>query len=422
MCEKIQAKACIYGFCAEFFVYASGAGQNKENAMEQHFLKRIRAEIDLDAAKNNLNAVKSLLDLSKTKPACVIKADGYGHGDSELLKLYESMGVDFFCVSNITEALRLRKNGCKGDVLILSWSDPEISDVLSDNNIISAIVSLENAREVSKCASKPVRVHIKLDTGMNRVGISAADSLKCAAEIAEIAKLPNINVEGVFTHFAVADDRSEESVRFTETQKERFFAAAEKAEQLGVKLLHKHCLNSAGAIFHYDDRSTLARFGIVLYGLKPDYALEMPVKLEPVMELRSVISHIKTIHKGDTVSYGRKYAADCDRVIATVPCGYADGYPRLLSGQNEVLLHGRRARGVGRVCMDQMMIDVTDIPNAAVGDKVILFGRDGEDIITADDLAEKCGMIGYEIICGISGRVPRVYIKDGKAVAYKNAE
>lgn len=379
--------------------------------MEQHFLKRVRAEINLEAAENNFNAVKKLLDPSKTKPACVIKADAYGHGDKELLKLYERMGADFFCVSNITEALRLRSNGCKGDVLILSWSDPEISDILSENNIISAIVSLENAREVSQRASKPVRVHIKLDTGMNRVGISAADAEKCAAEIAEIAKMPNIAVEGVFTHFASADDRSEESVRFTEMQKKLFFAAADMAEQFGVKLMHKHCLNSAGAIFHYDDRSTLARFGIVLYGLKPDYSLEMPVKLQPVMELKSVISHIKTIHKGDTVSYGRTYTADCDRVIATVPCGYADGYPRLLSGRNEVLLHGKRAKGVGRVCMDQMMIDVTDIPNAAVGDEVVLFGRDGDDAITADDLAEKCGMIGYEIVCGISGRVPRVYKK-----------
>lgn len=387
--------------------------------MEQHFLKRVRAEINLDAAERNFRAVAALLDGSKTKPACVIKADGYGHGDRELLKLYESLGADFFCVSNITEALRLRGHGCRGDVLILSWSDPVCSDILSDNNIISAIVSAENAREVSRCAAKPIRAHIKLDTGMNRVGISAADTEKCAAEIAEIASLPNISVEGVFTHFAAADELSEDSRRFTQMQKEKFFAAADRAEELGVSLKHRHCLNSAGAIFHYDSRSTLARFGIVLYGLKPDIALEMPVPLEPVMELRSVISHIKTVHKGDAVSYGRTYTAEGDRVIATVPCGYADGYPRLLSGRNEVLVHGKRARGVGRVCMDQMMIDVTDVPNASVGDEVTLFGRDGGDIITADDLAAACGMIGYEIICGISGRVPRVYIRDGKPVAYK---
>lgn len=386
--------------------------------MEQHFLRRVRAEINLNAAESNFKAVSALLDSGRTKPACVIKADGYGHGDRELLRLYEGLGADFFCVSNITEALRLRGYGCRGDILILSWSDPVCSDILSENGIISAIVSVENARRVSRCASKPVRVHIKLDTGMNRVGISAADTEKCAAEIAEIAALPNIRVEGVFTHFAVADELSEESRRFTEMQKEKFFAAAHRAEKLGVPLIHKHCLNSAGALFHYDSRSTLARFGIVLYGLKPDISLEMPVPLEPVMELRSVISHIKTVHKGDTVSYGRTYTADSDRLIATVPCGYADGYPRLLSGKNEVLLRGKRAKGVGRVCMDQMMIDVTNIPEAAVGDEVTLFGRDGGDIITADELAAKCGMIGYEIICGISGRVPRVYMRDGKAVSY----
>lgn len=379
--------------------------------MEQHFLKRIRAEINLNAAERNFRAVTSVLDSKKTKPACVIKADGYGHGDKELMKLYEALGADLFCVSNITEALQLRSYGCRGDVLILSWSDPEDSDILSDNNIISAIVSAENARQVSRCASKPVRVHIKLDTGMNRVGISAADTVKCAAEIAEIAALPNISVEGVFTHFAVADDLTEESIEFTKAQKDKFFAAADRAEELGVPLRHKHCLNSAGTLFHYDSRSTLARFGIVLYGLKPALSLDLPVTLEPVMELRSVISHMKTVHKGDTVSYGRTYTADSDRVIATVPCGYADGYPRLLSGRNEVLLRGRRVRGAGRICMDQMMIDVTDIPEASVGDEVTLFGRDGGEIITADDLAAACGMIGYEIVCGISRRVPRVYVR-----------
>lgn len=376
--------------------------------MEQHSLKRVRAEINLSAAERNFRAVTSVLDSDKTKPACIIKANGYGHGDRELMKLYEALGADFFCVSNITEALRLRSYGCRGDVLILSWSDPEDSDILSDNNIISAIVSADNARQVSRCASKPVRVHIKLDTGMNRVGISAADTGKCAAEIAEIAALPNISVEGVFTHFAVADDLSEESISFTKAQTDKFFAAADLAEELGVPLRHKHCLNSAGTLFHYDSRSTLARFGIVLYGLKPDFSLDLPVTLEPVMELRSVISHIKTVHKGDTVSYGRTYTADGDRVIATVPCGYADGYPRLLSGRNEVIIRGRRARGTGRICMDQMMIDVTDIPDAAVGDEVILFGRNS---ITADDLAAACGTIGYEIVCGISGRVPRVYVR-----------
>jgi len=383
--------------------------------MERKFLTRVRAEINLSAAERNYIALKSLLR-EDTKPACVIKADAYGHGDVQLMRLYQSLGTNFFCVSNVPEALKLRENGCKGDILILSRSAVEDADVISDNNIITAVVSAENARELSAKAEKPVRVHIKLDTGMGRVGLNAEDAEKCAAEIAEIAAMPNIRAEGVFTHFAVADSREPESVAFTEEQKRRFFAAADAAETLGVKLVHKHCLNSAGAIFHYDSRSTLARFGIVLYGLKPDYSLRLPVTLEPVMSLKTVISMVKTIHKGDSVSYGRTYIADCDRVIATVPCGYADGYARLLSGKCEALVRGKRVKGVGRVCMDQMMFDVSDIADISVGDEVTLIGSDGAETITADDLAETYGTIGYEVACGISKRVPRVYLKDGKVV------
>ena len=378
--------------------------------MEQLFLRRVRAEIDLAAAERNLSALKGVLNLSRTKPACVIKADGYGHGDAELMKLYQDMGVDFFCVSNIPEALRLRENGCTGDILILSHSDPQAADILSENDIIAAVVSAENAQEISRYASKPVRVHIKLDTGMNRVGIRADDPDKCASLIKEIASLPHLQVEGVFTHLAAADSLAPKDVSFTKEQMEKFFSAADATEKMGVSLLHKHCLNSAGALFHYDSRSTLARFGIVLYGLKPDIALDMPVRLEPVMSLRSMVSQVKTIHKGDSVSYGRTYTAESDRVIATIPCGYADGYPRILSGRNEVLIHGKRAKGVGRVCMDQMMADVTEIEGVSVGDEVTLIGRDGSQEITADQLAELSGTIGYEIVCGISGRVPRVYI------------
>ena len=385
--------------------------------MDLNLLKRVRAEIDLDSAEKNLNSLKAVL--GNSKPACVVKADGYGHGDTEIMELFQSMGVDFFCVSNIDEALRLRHAGCLGDILILSWSEPEYSYMLSENNIIGSVVSVKNAHEISRNAADTVRVHIKLDTGMSRVGLSADDAKKCAEEISEIASLPNIRVEGVFTHLAAADSRTEEDIRFTEEQKQKFFAAVDSAERLGVKFIHKHCLNSAGAIFHSDSRSTLARLGIVLYGLKPDHSLDMPVKLLPVMELKSVISQIKTIHKGDTVSYGRTYTADSDRVIATIPCGYADGYPRLLSGRNEVLINGMRVKGAGRVCMDQMMADITGLEGISEGDEVTLIGTSGKETITADDLAEIYGTIGYEVICGISRRVPRVYKRGGKIVSVK---
>ncbi len=385
--------------------------------MKFDFYNSVRAEIDLDAAENNLNELKKIL--GNIKPACVVKADGYGHGDTEIMELYQSMGVDFFCVSNIDEALRLRNSGCRGDILILSWSAPEHSHILSGNDIIGSVVSLEHAVKISKAASAPVRVHIKLDTGMSRVGISAKDPEKCGAEIAEIASLPNIRAEGVFTHLAAADSLEKSDIEFTEMQKSRFFAAAEAAEKCGVKFIHKHCLNSAGAIFHRDERSTLARLGIVLYGLKPDRSLEMPIKLSPVMELKSVISQIKTIHKGDSVSYGRTFTADKDRVIATIPCGYADGYPRMLSGRNEILINGQRAKGVGRVCMDQMMADITDLKGISEGDEVTLIGKSGNEFITADDLAAIYGTIGYEVVCGISRRVPRIYKRGGKIIAVK---
>lgn len=384
--------------------------------MKKEIFKRTWAEVDLAAAKRNLEKLTGLLDKDKTKPACVIKANGYGHGDVRLMELYQNMGVDFFCVSNLDEAIRLRENGCKGDILILSWCDPRDADILSEYDITGTAVSSENAREISRHASRPVRIHIKLDTGMRRVGLCADDPEKCADEAARIAGMDNIKAEGIFTHFAAADSTDNEKKLFTDEQKRRFFAVSDALERRGVRLAHRHCLNSAGAALHYDSRSTLARFGIVLYGLKPDNAMNMPVDLEPVMALKSVISHIKTIHRGDTVSYGRTYTADSDRIIATIPCGYADGYPRLLSGRGEVLINGKRAPVVGRVCMDQFMTDISDIGGVSVGDEVTLIGKDGGDIITADDIAELCGTIGYEIVCGISGRVPRIYIDKHKNI------
>lgn len=377
------------------------------------FHKRTWAEIDLDAAERNLNILKGFIDKEKTRPSCVLKAFGYGHGDAVLMKLYQSLGVDFFAVSNIDEAIGLRKNGCTGDILILGYTDAAYAAELAEYDIIQAAVSAEYARELSAAAEKPVRVHIKLDTGMGRIGLIAKDREKCLEEIAQIKKLPKLVPEGIFTHFAVADSLEEESCGYTDMQKELFFSIAEEAG--GFKEVH--CLNSAGAELHYDSRSTLARFGILLYGLNPDTSLEMPKGIEPVMEVKTVIGYIKELHKGDCVSYGRTFTAQRDMRAATLPIGYADGYPRLLSNRGEVIICGKRAKILGRVCMDQMIVDITDIPEAKIGTEVTVFGR-GE--ITADDIAALCGSIGYEIICAVSPRVPRVYLKDGKIVDVVN--
>ena len=377
------------------------------------FHKRTWAEIDLDAAERNLNILKGFIDKEKTRPCCVLKAFGYGHGDTVLMKLYQSLGVDFFAVSNIDEAIGLRKNGCTGDILILGYTDAAYAGELSEYDIIQAAVSAEYARELSAAAEKPVRVHIKLDTGMGRIGLIAKDREKCLEEIAQIKKLPKLVPEGIFTHFAVADSLEKTSRGYTDMQKELFFSIAEEAG--GFKEVH--CLNSAGAELHYDSRSTLARFGILLYGLNPDTSLEMPKGIEPVMEVKTVIGYIKELHEGDCVSYGRTFTAQRDMRAATLPIGYADGYPRLLSNRGEVIICGKRAKILGRVCMDQMIVDITDIPEAKIGTEVTVFGR-GE--ITADDIAALCGSIGYEIICAVSPRVPRVYLKDGKIVDVVN--
>lgn len=381
------------------------------------FFKRTWAEIHLDRAARNFEILRGLMDAECTRPACVIKANAYGHGDVMLMKCFSELGADFFTVSNLDEALRLRRGGCTGDILILGWTSPEYTAQLIQNNIIQTALSVEYARELAANAGDtPVRVHIKLDTGMGRIGLYAADTEKCAAEMAEICAMDGLSAEGAFTHFAVADSYDSVNIAYTNEQKRKFFAAVDRARQLGARLDTVHCLNSAAALIHYDKRSALARLGIILYGLKPDPCLTIPEGIEPVMELKSVVSYIKVLHKGESVSYGRTFTADRDMVIATVPAGYADGYARLLSGKNEVLINGKRARGVGRICMDQMMVDITGIPDVHEGTTVTLFGSDGGEVITADDLAALYGTIGYEIICGINQRVPRVYMRGGEIV------
>lgn len=379
------------------------------------FLKRTWAEINLDRAAHNLEIIKGFMDKNCTRPACIIKANAYGHGDVQLMRCFRDAGVNFFMVSNINEALRLRSGGCDGDILILGWTPADYAPILAENDIIQAVLSAEYARELgANVKGRPVRVHIKLDTGMGRIGLLTADSERCADEIKEIFSVGGISAEGVFTHFAVADSRSEDDISYTDMQKRKFFDVVEKSQARGLNFKEIHCLNSAGTLMHYDKRSTLARLGILLYGLKPDNSMELPHGIEPVMELKSVVSYVKPLHKGESVSYGRTFTADREMIAATVPIGYADGYSRLLSNKGEVLICGKRAKIIGRICMDQMMVDVSDIPNVYEGTPVTVFGFDGDEKITPDDLAALYGTIGYEIVCGINQRVPRVYIRGGK--------
>ena len=324
-----------------------------------NYLKRCEAVIDLDAVSRNLESYKSFLK-DGTELMCVVKASCYGHCDRAIAPyLQEKHGVRYFAVSNITEAIRLRECGITGDILILGYTCPDQAQSLADNNIIQAITEYSYAEELDKRVhGKKIRCHCALDTGMTRIGVRGSVS-ECADEIEKINRLENIALEGVFTHFAVADSDGEDNYAYTQRQQQKITDVTEELKKRGITLKHSHFMNSAAGVYRSDSRSTLARLGIILYGLMPNTAKPLPFELSPVMTLRATISQIKTIEKGEQVSYGRTYAAQKPTRLATVTCGYADGYPRLLSNKGYVLIGGKKAMITGRICMDQFMCDVT---------------------------------------------------------------
>lgn len=374
------------------------------------YLKRAWAEVSLSKLRNNVEVIKSL-NSGETEVMAVVKADAYGHGDEHIVRcLADDCGIRYFAVSNLDEAIAVRKFAPAAEILILGYTPPEYAHEIAIYNIIQGVVSTEYAEALVKNSAEPIRCHIKIDTGMGRIGLKHDTPAECADEIAEMMKMEKLSVEGIYTHFAVADSDDPDNVAYTDMQQKFILDTYDELAGRGIKLRHCHFMNSAATCYRNTSRSTLSRAGIILYGLHPDISLDIPAGLEPVMELKAVISHVKTVKKGDCISYGRTFAADREMRIATVTIGYADGYSRQLSGKGEILVHGKRCRIVGRVCMDQLMMDVTDVPEAKSGDIVTMIGRDGDDIITADDLANVYGTIGYEVVCGISKRVPRIYI------------
>lgn len=379
------------------------------------YRQRAWAEISFDALIHNVSVIRERLAPS-TQFCAVVKADAYGHGEELICRRLYVDGIRFYAVSSIEEALRVRKWCPEAEILILGYTSPECAPILAVNRICQAIVSEEYAAALSGYANPeaPVRCHIKLDTGMGRIGVQTTDETDCLAEIRRILKHPGLNVEGMFTHFAVADEADTDNRAYTDRQEEILFRTEQAIrEQMGVTLRHVHCMNSAAICYRCQPKSTLARAGIILYGLMPNAALPVPLNLKPVLSLYSRISHIKTVAPGTDISYGRTYRAETPMRIATVTIGYADGYSRLLSNRGQVLVHGVRCPIVGRICMDQMMIDIGGVPDAGIGTKVTLIGQDGDDCITADELAGVYGTIGYEVVCGISKRVPRHFIENG---------
>lgn len=345
----------------------------------------------------------------------VVKANAYGHSASIVAPALEKNGADAFAVSNIDEALALREYGITSPVLILGYTPCDMADTLVKNNISQCVFSPEYAKALSKSAvksGKTVKIHIKLDTGMSRIGFDCRDESLCGiSDAIAAARLDNFELEGIFTHFAVSDRDLSADDGFTDMQYRLFCDGVKRFENEGLHPKIKHCCNSAAFFCDREKQLDMSRAGIVLYGLSPSGRAQDYPDLIPVMSVKSVISMVKTVKRGTTVSYGRTFTAERDMKLATVTTGYADGYPRALSNKGCVLIGGKRADIVGRICMDQFTVDVTGIENVKQGDEVLLFGKE----LSVDLLADICGTINYEIICGVSPRVIRVETKtDGR--------
>lgn len=386
------------------------------------FLKRTWVQVDLDAIVHNYTVITRAL-APGCHPLAIVKADAYGHGAVPVSKALEEAGADFFGVSNLEEALQLRQGGIIHPILILAYTPPEEAVRLAENDIIQTVLTLENAQELNEAAAAAgctVRVHIKLDTGMTRIGLPCRepdDRRAAAEEAAAICRLAHLKAEGIFTHFASADEA--EDGGYTRRQFDRFMDVVNELESQGIHIPVKHCCNSAATMVHPEMHLDRVRPGIILYGLAPDASWMQPLfDLRPAMELKTVVSMVKTIPAGTPVSYNRTFTTDHPTTVATVPIGYADGYPRAMSGRARMLVNGRPAPVIGRVCMDQCMLDVTGIPGVETGQVVTVFGRDGAAMIPVEEIAALCSTISYETVCLIGKRVPRVYLRGGKVVGH----
>lgn len=386
------------------------------------YLKRTWAEINLNHIADNVKAIQSLL-----RPGCqmmgVVKADAYGHGDKYAAGCLRRQGVSWFGVSNLEEALSLRRQGITENILIFGITPSSHAGTLACHNITQSVFSLEYAEKLSTAAARQgveVPVHIKLDTGMGRIGFSTFDGPAQAAKSAgRVYSLPGLNPTGIFTHFSVADESADDSKQYTLNQFKQFEETCAELERQGFSCGLRHCCNSAAMLNYPQMHLDMVRPGNIIYGLYPsaDCLRERRIDLKPAMELKSMVSMVKDMGAGRAVSYGRTYKTPGPRVIATVPIGYADGYTRRLSNKARVLIHGQYAPQIGNVCMDQMMVDVTGIPQVREGDIVTLFGRQDGKSISVEELAELTGTINYEIVCVLGRRVPRIYIENGEKIA-----
>lgn len=384
------------------------------NKSEYGSIYRIHAKIDLDALKYNVNGIKKC----KSEDAMlmgVIKADAYGHGSRVFARELEAMGFDWLAVATADEGIELRREGIKLPILVLGYTHPDQYPEMLQWKItpeIDSYAMAEAFNAAAKEAGKKADIHIKIDTGMSRIGF-----LPCEESLDEIEKIQafgHLNIQGMFTHFACADMADKTHVN---GQIEKFRQMIDGVKQRGISVEIFHCSNSASIMELQPVHMNMVRAGIILYGLYPSHEMqEERLPLKPVMSLCSHIVHLKELPEGVTIGYSATYITKRPSRIATIPVGYADGYPRALSNRASVLIRGQRAPVVGRICMDQLMVDVTDIPEAALGDLVTLAGSDGGENLSVEEISEMAGSFNYEFVCDVSRRVPRVYYKNEEPV------
>jgi len=374
---------------------------------------RAWAEVNLDNIAHNVKEIRRIVD-KKVEIMGVVKADAYGHGVMEIARTLLENGVTRLAVSMLDEAIQLRQNGIKVPILILSYTDPVRAEEIVLNDVTQTVFSHDLAEALSEAAVKHhrnVKIHIKIDTGMTRVGFMPGYS--AVKNVVQISKLSGIIIEGLFTHFASADEADKS---YTYMQFERFMSIVGELNRIGVYIPVKHVCNSAALIEFPEMHLNMVRPGIALYGLYPsDEVDKTKIDLRPAMSLKANVILVKDVEKDTFISYGRIFKTSRNSRIATIPIGYADGYTRLLTGKGKVLLNGQLAPIVGRICMDQCMVDITDIEgDVKVGDEAVLIGKQKDNEIKVEDLAKSVGTINYELVSIIGKRIPRVYLKEGK--------
>ena len=374
---------------------------------------RICAKVDLDAVEYNIETMKKNIQEGVSMMA-VVKMDGYGHGAAQITKMLESKEYIWgYAVATAEEAVLLRNRGIRKPVLVLGCVFPGQRKALIEQEIKMTVYTKEMAEDISRLAvqlGKKAYIHIKLDTGMSRLGFLIREESVEAIE--EISRMPALITEGLYTHFSRADEQDKS---FTLRQLDSFLYMKHALEERGVKFPYYHCSNSAGIIDMKEANMNLVRAGIAAYGLYPSQEVKKErVLLKPAMELISHVAHVKWVEPGTPVSYGGIFVTDRETKIATVPIGYGDGYPRSLSGKGYVLIHGKRAPILGRICMDQFMVNVTEIPNVSYGDKVTLVGCDGGERLPVEVLSDLSGKFNYEFICSLGKRIPRIFFRHGE--------